>query len=274
MFSVLSRARKSLTLAAFPLAALLLAACQPVSTGGGLPAGKPVEVALLVPAGSGDASDELLARSLENAARMAITDLGGVQIDLRVYPTAGQAAQAQAAAVQAMDEGYLPDLSIDDAVSLINTINSITSVNLDTFSPEPSIDGRGSHGGYCGPAVKPIALHMVAALARDPRITVPISGIGGLSGIADTSILLKEKGPRRISPFFIPGRLINLALALEVLVTGQVPGCLLDAALGLVLVTNSLAHRFLPSGVIALAGGYPEPARLKRRRRPPDARCT
>jgi 3-oxoacyl-[acyl-carrier-protein] synthase II len=37
------------------------------------------------------------------------------------------------------------------------------------------------------------------------------SGIGGLSGIADTSILLKEKGPRRISPFFIPGRLINLA---------------------------------------------------------------
>ena len=37
------------------------------------------------------------------------------------------------------------------------------------------------------------------------------SGIGGLSGIADTSILLKEKGARRVSPFFIPGRLINLA---------------------------------------------------------------
>ena len=37
------------------------------------------------------------------------------------------------------------------------------------------------------------------------------SGIGGLSGIADTSLLLKEKGPRRVSPFFIPGRLINLA---------------------------------------------------------------
>mgnify|MGYP001430224477 FL=1 len=37
------------------------------------------------------------------------------------------------------------------------------------------------------------------------------SGIGGLSGIADTSLLLRDKGPRRISPFFIPGRLINLA---------------------------------------------------------------
>jgi 3-oxoacyl-[acyl-carrier-protein] synthase II len=37
------------------------------------------------------------------------------------------------------------------------------------------------------------------------------SGIGGLSGIAETSLLLKERGPRRVSPFFIPGRLINLA---------------------------------------------------------------
>ena len=37
------------------------------------------------------------------------------------------------------------------------------------------------------------------------------SGIGGLNGIAETSIVLKEKGPRRVSPFFIPGRLINLA---------------------------------------------------------------
>src|SRR6187200_2796159 len=37
------------------------------------------------------------------------------------------------------------------------------------------------------------------------------SGIGGLNGIADTAILLKERGPRRVSPFFIPGRLINLA---------------------------------------------------------------
>src|SRR5919197_3322804 len=37
------------------------------------------------------------------------------------------------------------------------------------------------------------------------------SGIGGLTGIAETALVLKEKGPRRVSPFFIPGRLINLA---------------------------------------------------------------
>ncbi|WP_099864824.1 NAD-dependent dihydropyrimidine dehydrogenase subunit PreA [Pararhizobium haloflavum] len=75
-----------------------------------------------------------------------------------------------------------------DAVSLINTISSITSVNLDTFSPEPSIDGKGSHGGYCGPAVKPIALNMVAEIARDGETRgLPISGIGGITTWRDAA---------------------------------------------------------------------------------------
>ena len=75
-----------------------------------------------------------------------------------------------------------------DAVSLINTINSITAVNLDTFSPEPSIDGKGSHGGYCGPAVKPIALNMVAEIARDAETRgLPISGIGGITTWRDAA---------------------------------------------------------------------------------------
>jgi dihydropyrimidine dehydrogenase (NAD+) subunit PreA len=78
-----------------------------------------------------------------------------------------------------------------DAVSLINTINSITSVNLDTFSPEPSIDGKGSHGGYCGPAVKPIALSMVSEIARDPETYgLPISGIGGVTTWRDAAEFL------------------------------------------------------------------------------------
>jgi len=75
-----------------------------------------------------------------------------------------------------------------DAVSLINTINSITSVNLDTFSPEPSIGGWGAHGGYCGPAVKPIALNMVAEIARNSETSgLPISGIGGVSTWRDAA---------------------------------------------------------------------------------------
>ncbi|MEM1076294.1 MAG: NAD-dependent dihydropyrimidine dehydrogenase subunit PreA [Pseudomonadota bacterium] len=75
-----------------------------------------------------------------------------------------------------------------DAVSLINTINSITSVNLDAMAPEPTIDGKGTHGGYCGPAVKPIALNMVAEIARHSSTRgIPISGIGGITTWRDAA---------------------------------------------------------------------------------------
>jgi dihydropyrimidine dehydrogenase (NAD+) subunit PreA len=75
-----------------------------------------------------------------------------------------------------------------DAVSLINTINSITNVDLDLMSPMPTIDGKGTHGGYCGPAAKPIALHMVAEIARDPATYgLPISGIGGVTTWRDAA---------------------------------------------------------------------------------------
>ncbi len=75
-----------------------------------------------------------------------------------------------------------------DAVSLINTVNSITSVDLDLFAPQPTIDGKGSHGGYCGPAVKPIALNMVAEIARNPATAgLPISGIGGVTTWRDAA---------------------------------------------------------------------------------------
>jgi dihydropyrimidine dehydrogenase (NAD+) subunit PreA len=72
-----------------------------------------------------------------------------------------------------------------DALSLINTLNSIMGVDLDTLAPKPAVAGLGSHGGYCGPAVKPIALHMVSALAADPSVRVPISGIGGIQAWQD-----------------------------------------------------------------------------------------
>jgi len=69
-----------------------------------------------------------------------------------------------------------------DGVSLINTINSITSIDLDLMAPTPTVDGKGTHGGYCGPAVKPIALHMVAEIARDRETAgLPISAIGGIA---------------------------------------------------------------------------------------------
>ncbi len=66
-------------------------------------------------------------------------------------------------------------------LSLINTINTIMGVNLDTLEVNPSVDGKGGHGGYAGPAVKPIALNMVSQIATDKEIGLPISGIGGIS---------------------------------------------------------------------------------------------
>ncbi len=75
-----------------------------------------------------------------------------------------------------------------DAVSLINTINSIIGVDLDAMAPAPHTDGKGSHGGYCGPAVKPIALNMVAEIARDVETKgLPISAIGGIQTWRDAA---------------------------------------------------------------------------------------
>jgi dihydropyrimidine dehydrogenase (NAD+) subunit PreA len=72
-----------------------------------------------------------------------------------------------------------------DAISMINTINSLMGVDLDTWNTIPHVAGKGAHGGYCGPAVKPIALNMVAECARHANINVPISGIGGISNWQD-----------------------------------------------------------------------------------------
>jgi dihydropyrimidine dehydrogenase (NAD+) subunit PreA len=73
-----------------------------------------------------------------------------------------------------------------DAVSLINTVNSIMRVDYDTLTMYPTTDGMGSHGGYCGQAVKPIALHMVAEIARTKETSqIPISGIGGITDWRD-----------------------------------------------------------------------------------------
>lgn len=77
-----------------------------------------------------------------------------------------------------------------DAISLINTINSLAGVNLDSWNTVPHVGGKGAHGGYCGPAVKPIALNMVAECARHSEVGVPISGIGGISDWRDTAEFL------------------------------------------------------------------------------------
>lgn len=108
MFPVLSRVRMGMARIGLVVAALVLASCQSATSPTAGPSrsdGGPIPVALLVPGGSSDANDNFIATSLENAARLAIADLGGVQIDLRVYNTQGSPEQAGAMATQAVAEG-------------------------------------------------------------------------------------------------------------------------------------------------------------------------
>ena len=147
MLSVLMRARKSLGQILVAASAVVLAACVPAAgptAGEGNASGK-IQVALLVPAGSGQASDELLARSLQNAARMAISDLGGsAQVDLRVYNTAGQPAQAAAMASQAVADGAQVILGpvFAQEANAAGVAVAGSGVNVLAFSNNPDIAGN------------------------------------------------------------------------------------------------------------------------------------
>ena len=146
MLSVLSRARKSLSHLALVAAAAVLAACMPgggLSPSGGSGSGA-IQVALLVPGGSGQASDELLAKSLENAARLAMGDLRNVQIDLRVYNTAGSPSQAAAQAQKAVAEGAQVILGpvFAQEANAAGVAVAASGVNVLSFSNNPDIAGN------------------------------------------------------------------------------------------------------------------------------------
>ncbi len=85
-----------------------------------------------------------------------------------------------------VDPGLAAARGGTSAISLINTIKSIVGIDLDTYAPYPIVDGKGTNGGYCGPAVKPIALEMVKELTQHPEIqNIPVSGIGGIESWRD-----------------------------------------------------------------------------------------
>lgn len=123
------------------------AACVPVpqgtNSGPSINPAAPVQVALLVPAGSGDPTDALLAQNLENAARLAMSDLTGVRIDLRVYNTAGNAAQAATAATRAVDEGAVIILGplYAEAANAAGVAVAGRGINVLAFSNNTSIAG-------------------------------------------------------------------------------------------------------------------------------------
>ena len=83
------------------------------------------------------------------------------------------------------DQGKVAVAGHADGVALINTIKSIIGVDLDDFIPYPKGRNGATNGGYCGTAVKPIALHMLATLGKTDWFNLPVSGIGGINSWRD-----------------------------------------------------------------------------------------
>lgn len=145
MFAVLDRLRKAPALVVALVSTLLLASCGDMPTAGGprIDTSRPVPVALLVPGGSASASDNGLAASLESAARLAMSELDGVTIDLRVYQTAGNAGTAAQVAQQAVADGakvILGPVYAENAAAA-GVAARARGVNVLAFSNNPGVAG-------------------------------------------------------------------------------------------------------------------------------------
>ncbi|KPP88148.1 MAG: amino acid/amide ABC transporter substrate-binding protein, HAAT family [Rhodobacteraceae bacterium HLUCCO07] len=188
MVAVLNPIRKSVA----PLVALLsmvwLAGCDPVNLSGpaigdsSINTSKPVPVALLVPSGSDQSGDEKLAQSLENAARLAAADLDGVEVDLRVYATAGNAEQAQEAAERAVDEGariILGPVYAESANAVGNAVAD-KGVNVLAFSNNTTI--AGGNVFVLGPTFDNTADRLVEFAGRQDKSRILLVHSDNLSG--------------------------------------------------------------------------------------------
>lgn len=188
MFAVFATLRKLVIRPVFLLPVLFVAACggMPiVGSGPSINPSAPVPVALLVPHGSADANELKLARDLENAARMAVSDLSGVQVDLRVYGTAGNAEKAREAAVTAVSEGakiIIGPLHAESANAAALAVAG-QGVNVLAFSNNPTIAGGNLF--ILGQTFDSTANRLVsfaASQGRDRILTVSANNLAGRLG--------------------------------------------------------------------------------------------
>lgn len=154
------------------LSAFWVAACDPIATGNTGPSintRAPVPVALLVPGGSGNSGDELIARGLRQAAQLAVSDLQGAQIDLRVYDTGPSAAGAASAATRAVDEGAKIILGpvYAEAANAAGVAVAGRGVNVLSFSNNPDI--AGGNVFVLGPTFQNTANRLVSYAAGQGR---------------------------------------------------------------------------------------------------------
>lgn len=186
MFAVLKAARKKLTRMVLPLAgALALSACVdgPVSRGPSIDTSAPIPVALLVPGGSENSQDLILADSLEKAARLAIADLDGVRIDLRIYNTAGNEAQASVVAAQAVADGAKIILGpvYAGAANAAGIAAAQRGVNVLAFSNNAAI--AGGNVFILGPTFENTANRLVSFAVRNGKSRILVVNGNGTAEI-------------------------------------------------------------------------------------------
>lgn len=265
MFTLFASRRKFVTGAVLVAASLALAACEPAGMAGGpsVNSGEPVPVALLVPSGSGSTTDEHLATSLENAARLAMADMSGVQIDLRVYSTAGQPAQAASAATQAVNDGAKIILGplYAQAANAAGVAVAPSGVNVLSFSNNPDIAGGnvfilGSTFqntsdrivGYLSRQGKRRILMVSAQSAAGDLARASVARAaagGGASIVGNVSYVMSQNGVVTAAPQIVSAARANSADAVIVDATT-------DGALP--ILTQLIREQGLTADVVQLAG--------------------
>ncbi|MGR3761831.1 penicillin-binding protein activator [Roseobacteraceae bacterium NS-SX3] len=199
MFAVFHHARKAALAAAAAISTLALSACEPVglSSGPVINTSKPVPVALLVPRGSAQQGDSVLAQSLENAARLAIADLGGVQIDLRVYDTAGNPATASAVAAQAVNDGaqILLGPVYAEAANAAGLAAAQRNVNVLAFSNNTAI--AGGNVFILGPTFDNTARRLTRYAARQGKRNILVVSGNNAAGQAGRAAIERAAAENR-----------------------------------------------------------------------------
>ncbi|MGJ8621152.1 MAG: penicillin-binding protein activator [Yoonia sp.] len=149
MFARFTHARKAFARFFAVTALFWLAACDvtlapDANVGQSINVSEPVQVALLVPGGSSNETDNQLAQNFENAARLAIADLEGADVDLRVYNTSGgNPQQAALAATQAVSDGAKIIIGplFGEAANAAGVAIAGRDVNVLAFSNNPTVAG-------------------------------------------------------------------------------------------------------------------------------------
>lgn len=186
MFAVFKRVRKAALAAAAAVSAIALTACDPtaISSGPKINTSQPVPVALLVPRGSAQQGDSVLAQSLENAARLAIADLNGAKIDLRVYDTAGNPEVAASATQQALKDGARIILGplYAEAANAAGIAARQRGVNVLAFSNNSAI--AGGNVFILGQTYGDTARRLTRFAARNGKRNILVVGANDSAGVA------------------------------------------------------------------------------------------